>query len=428
MTNKSYIRYRKKSNTMKYILTLFTAFMVLGATAQVPSYVPTDSLVGYWPFNENANDESGNGNHGTVNGSTLTTDRDGNANAAYDFDGNDYIEMTSNASLNVGSGSFTLSCWAVKTGGHTFQHLVTKNYITTWPDSKVSYWLRYAFSGLAVQGSVDQNTSTSNGGCELTTLNNANQWNHITGVFDSSTKDYFIYVNGVLVATYNFTGIVYSQDNSGSLYFGVEHPTVSLPSGPQYLTGQLDDVGIWNRALDPTEVTALYMSKACSDTLLNDTTEYYVSNVQFQALSPRYEFIQTDSLSTNTGGCDSVVNQYAKYVFDSTHCTDTVSISVTDTLVIDVLITAIPAPNNVNTLKVYPNPTNDIIYIDNGDYSMMNGYTITILNSGGQPVFNSLINAPTFTVNISQFAMGTYYLQILDNNSNIVEVRHIVLQ
>ena len=34
-----------------------------------------NGLVGYWPFNGNANDESGNGNDGTVNGVTLTNDR-----------------------------------------------------------------------------------------------------------------------------------------------------------------------------------------------------------------------------------------------------------------------------------------------------------------------------------------------------------------
>ena len=51
----------------------------------VPNYVPTNGLVGWWPFNGNANDESGNNNNGTVNGATLTTDRFGNAGKAYDF-------------------------------------------------------------------------------------------------------------------------------------------------------------------------------------------------------------------------------------------------------------------------------------------------------------------------------------------------------
>ena len=53
----------------------------------VPEFEPNTGLVAYYPFNGNANDESGNGNNGTVNGATLTTDRDGNANSAYDFDG-----------------------------------------------------------------------------------------------------------------------------------------------------------------------------------------------------------------------------------------------------------------------------------------------------------------------------------------------------
>ena len=46
-----------------------------------------DGLVAYYPFNGNANDESGNGNNGTVNGATLTTDRFGNTNKAYSFNG-----------------------------------------------------------------------------------------------------------------------------------------------------------------------------------------------------------------------------------------------------------------------------------------------------------------------------------------------------
>ena len=60
--------------------------------AQVPSNVPTSGLLAYYPFNGNANDESGNGNNGTVNEAILSADRNGNANSSYSFDGdNDYI-------------------------------------------------------------------------------------------------------------------------------------------------------------------------------------------------------------------------------------------------------------------------------------------------------------------------------------------------
>ena len=76
-------------NTKKLLL---TAAATLGLTAatmaqSVPSYVPTNGLVGWWPFNGNDNDISGNGNNGNVNGATLTTDRFGNVNSSYNFDG-----------------------------------------------------------------------------------------------------------------------------------------------------------------------------------------------------------------------------------------------------------------------------------------------------------------------------------------------------
>ena len=53
------------------MLRLLVFFIGLGyaatAAAQIPNYVPQNGLVGWWPFNGNANDESGNGNNGTRN-------------------------------------------------------------------------------------------------------------------------------------------------------------------------------------------------------------------------------------------------------------------------------------------------------------------------------------------------------------------------
>ena len=64
---------------MKQLLTLLFIGLTSLYAQTVPSYVPTNGLVGWWPFNGNANDESGNGNNGTVNGATLTLDRNGAA-------------------------------------------------------------------------------------------------------------------------------------------------------------------------------------------------------------------------------------------------------------------------------------------------------------------------------------------------------------
>ena len=75
--------------TISVIVFVFTS----NAFSQVPNYVPISGLVGYWPFNGNANDESGNGNNGTVNGATLTEDRFGNADQSYQFNSSDNFDF-----------------------------------------------------------------------------------------------------------------------------------------------------------------------------------------------------------------------------------------------------------------------------------------------------------------------------------------------
>ncbi len=61
-----------------------------------------DGLIAYYPFNGDANDESGNGNNGTVYGATLTMDRFGNTSSAYSFDGiNEYINVGQNINPGV---------------------------------------------------------------------------------------------------------------------------------------------------------------------------------------------------------------------------------------------------------------------------------------------------------------------------------------
>jgi len=68
--------------------------------------------IAYYPFNGNANDESGNTNDGSVNGATPTLDRFGNPNTAYTFDGvDDFIQIPTTTENNVGSGNFTISVW-----------------------------------------------------------------------------------------------------------------------------------------------------------------------------------------------------------------------------------------------------------------------------------------------------------------------------
>jgi len=56
-----------KTYTLLLLLLIFGSTHVVAQAQNMPSYVPTNGLVGWWPFNGNANDECGNGNNGTVN-------------------------------------------------------------------------------------------------------------------------------------------------------------------------------------------------------------------------------------------------------------------------------------------------------------------------------------------------------------------------
>jgi len=60
----------------------------ISAIAQVPSHVPTNGLLAYYPFNGNANDASGNGYNGVVTGALLTKGVGNNLNGAYKFKNN----------------------------------------------------------------------------------------------------------------------------------------------------------------------------------------------------------------------------------------------------------------------------------------------------------------------------------------------------
>ena len=197
-----------------------------------------------------------------------------------------------------------------------------------------------------------------------------------------------------------------------------------------------------------------YHQILCSDTTISDTITYIVDDILFASISPLTYLDSIDSLNTQAGGCDSILRHYTKFVYNASYCTDTiivqdtnfvtdttfitindtityydtVLVSVTDTLIIDITLTGIAPPNNINTIKVYPNPANDIVIIDNGNYANMSNYTLKIVNSLGQDVFNSLITIPQFQIPVNTLGTtGLYFIQILDPRSQIIDTRKLIL-
>jgi N-acetylneuraminic acid mutarotase len=133
------------------------------------------------------------------------------------------------------------------------------------------------------------------------------------------------------------------------------------------------------------------------------------------------------------GGLDSIgnpVNWNEEYSIPCTITTfDTILISVTDTLIINAQLTNVHPPNNINTIKVFPNPANTHITIDCGDLPSVAGYTVEIKNALNQSVFISPMNIQQLTIDLSSWTgNGIYFIYIVDSLSNVVDVRKIILQ
>ncbi|MBP1669039.1 MAG: hypothetical protein H6Q21_1405 [Bacteroidetes bacterium] len=116
-------------------------------------------------------------------------------------------------------------------------------------------------------------------------------------------------------------------------------------------------------------------------------------------------------------------------VIDTSEVTVINEISVTDTLIIDAELTGIEPPDNINTLKIYPNPARDYIYINTGDYTRMAGYRLKVVNQLGVTVFETNVEEPLYEVDLSSWTgMGLYYIELIDTGNNIIDIRKIILQ
>lgn len=134
---------------------------------------------------------------------------------------------------------------------------------------------------------------------------------------------------------------------------------------------------------------------------------------------------------TTSGNCIDTSNIAIINIADTciATITDTTFITVTDTLIINTTITSLNPPTNSNTIKVFPNPTNDHITIDYGNFNVMNGYQLKIENSLGQQVFQTSITQQSDYLNLTAWGgNGLYFVHIIDPQGNTIDIRKIVLQ
>ncbi|MGL4629883.1 MAG: LamG domain-containing protein, partial [Leadbetterella sp.] len=235
-------------------LLLFFYFISLPSTFSQVNL--RNGLVACYPFNGNASNQSNSRNNGTVNGATLTTDRFGKPNSAYNFDGNDYIQLANPEDFK--NNTFTYSAWVnipispstsdayspFSFGGQTM-HFINRQTeglvwgFTAYNDQSVSY---------------DINPSSS----QKTTLGT---WHHF--VITRSETQAKIYVDGELLVTTTTsvqTTPSYNNISNTSLLY---YPRIGTrqdgyANNIQFFKGSIDDMHFYNRAINAAEVKALY--------------------------------------------------------------------------------------------------------------------------------------------------------------------------
>ncbi len=211
------------------------------------------ALIASYEFNGNANDSSGNDFHGFVNGATLTTDRFGNINQAYQFDGNtSYISTTispiSTAELtmsawinpsNQGTDIYTIGGIVVNSGDYEFA-------ITSEIDT-----IRYAINNGSSFVWADTGVSVL-----------LNQWSHVAISYNGTSIA--TYINGIQVSNDPFSGSVLGTSwpfGIGARYLE-QGETVPTTGWYSYFNGAIDDVSIYSHALTQSEITTIVNSSS----------------------------------------------------------------------------------------------------------------------------------------------------------------------
>ena len=212
-------------------------------------------LIAHYPFNGNADDESGNSYDASIVGPELTNDRFGNENAAFFFDGDqDYIQA--NTKLPINSFPMSISVW-INPSTFSSDRI---NYIYV-SDDWDHHWGSYRGFCISVrnEGFISANygsginTSANYFQTEANTIV-LNQWQHVVVNFNGP-GDVDIYIDGTKMTTTETTpgndvvSFSSAKDRIGYAYDGLNRHSFH---------GKLDDISIYDKPLSETEISDLY--------------------------------------------------------------------------------------------------------------------------------------------------------------------------
>lgn len=282
--------------------------------------------------------------------------------------------------------------------------------------------------------------------------------NGVTPTISASGSTTFCQGGSVVLTSSSATGNTWSNgattqsitvSNSGNYSVTVSNGSCSVTSSPTVVTVSPAP----NTSITPQTNSLTTGSTATFTATTSSPNPNYVWQSDFgqgfQTLNNFGNYSGVNAVTLNIANVQlSEHNQPLRVISTSANCIDTSNIAVinildtclvtvydtllttvTDTLVINTQITSLNPPNNLNTLKVYPNPASTHITIDYGNFNAMSGYTLTIVNSIGQTVFTTPISQQTSYIDLSTWTgTGIYFVQLIDPQNNTIENRKIVIQ
>jgi hypothetical protein len=252
------------------IFLLYNRESPTGQPSGYPSSQPTDhptvtldsslknGLVAYYPFHQNAHDNSGNEHHGVVHSAVPFADRYGRPKTAYYFDGvSSYIELPGAAFSLV---DLSLLFWMNPEPNQIAFTTIFDKSCRNFETGNVNGWIflqsealnKYAFNYFNPQGIPADATNS------LPITLQARHWNHV-GIVKSGNKVSY-YINGELAAenaNYTFPAISSNGDLPlivGGLNYGHTAPASFVVN---YFHGSIDEVFVYNRPVSGSEVKAI---------------------------------------------------------------------------------------------------------------------------------------------------------------------------
>jgi hypothetical protein len=204
-------------------------------------------LVAYYPFNGDARDYSGNNNHGRVDGPVLTTDRFGQENKAFSFDGEKAVIEANVKGIPAINSPQSFSWWFRINKNPTYIDEFGADNMIALVDSAKGIGIQFGFRAL---GYKTRGFDAWNWGGE--TLLEANQpevkkWHHCVYTYDGLTHRFYLNAKEISKSTAKT-----QKDIPTLLMFG------NYPSGDQYFEGEMDDIRIYNRKLAHVEINYLF--------------------------------------------------------------------------------------------------------------------------------------------------------------------------